>query len=530
MKSDLLKSITVVFLLEVIAVLGVTSIFDMNILFPRADDAADYAQIAQQITNGKGFTSRTMNLPGIAYLHEKNYLYEKDWPSILRFPLPSLIMAGLFFILKDWGLAISMYSCIFYLLSIPAVFLLSKKLFNIKTAIISSIIFTFNVQVFGASCVGMTEPCSTFLLLILIFMLIKSTSNNLFYYLSGITLGLFYLNRYTALIFLIPIIIFIYLSNHKSKYSNILKFFFSFFAVIFPWLLRNYLLCNDPFFSLGAIVGLLGRTRWFPEMFNEPCYISPVMFILMHPKEFIVKWIIQFGHFFEIFPQIGDLYYIFPFFFIGIFLKYNRETDRIKYLFLSLLLIQVLFLNFYVSDPRFYSHFIPLIIIFGTACFLHFFRSLNIRNNFLQRFLMAVFICISVFPYFFRNNPQFYHLFMGKKNELSNRPVSAEISNFEYIKKYVKQGDIIAARGSACTLLLTDCKIISIPSSPELIEPIEKKYGISIVGIYLAKDGWYREEGDIWEKIFRSKKDEIIGYKLKKVFETGELFYLKNDG
>jgi len=59
-------------------------------------DTFDYAQIARQLVEGRGFTTKQINFfPYLAALRHLGPL-APPWPSLFRFPLPSLMIAFFF--------------------------------------------------------------------------------------------------------------------------------------------------------------------------------------------------------------------------------------------------------------------------------------------------------------------------------------------------------------------------------------------------------------------------------------------------
>lgn len=120
------------------------------------------------------------------------------------------------------------------------IYILAQVIFNnFFVSCLSSLIASVHLGYVFFSGILMSE--SLFLLLFLLF-LILFFKNKFFY--SGLTLGFASLFRPVGLyLIIISVIIILFKKiNLKLKLNNILKFFISWLLVIFPWLLRNYLL------------------------------------------------------------------------------------------------------------------------------------------------------------------------------------------------------------------------------------------------------------------------------------------------
>ncbi|MCS7002449.1 MAG: hypothetical protein NZ518_06340, partial [Dehalococcoidia bacterium] len=128
-------------------------------------DAEDYAQMGRQIASGAGFTSLFMPLNGLAWLQQQGKSLEPPWPNISRFPLPPLVMAGLFRIFGPNDYAAAGYSLIGYLAAAPFAFLIGRRVGGMTLGLLAGALCLAHPDALQLSFSGLTEPVTTAILL-----------------------------------------------------------------------------------------------------------------------------------------------------------------------------------------------------------------------------------------------------------------------------------------------------------------------------------------------------------------------------
>src|SRR5262249_41665743 len=99
----------------------------------------DFAQLGRNLSSGHGFS--TYFLRPLALTHGNNPLRQ---PDLVHGPLYPLVLAIAFGILGATDNVVAHVSTFFYLLTIPAIYLLGRKLFNPTVGLAATLIFTFN--------------------------------------------------------------------------------------------------------------------------------------------------------------------------------------------------------------------------------------------------------------------------------------------------------------------------------------------------------------------------------------------------
>lgn len=131
------------------------------------------------------------------------------------------------------------------------VYLVSKELFNKKIALIALIFYSFFLETAFVSVMLLSENLYWLLLLSLVYALIKIKKNgNRLEVLAGIILGLLILTRPTAIIFILPIIVWLLFRNLNLKSIGRVVLLILFLLItLLPWNVRNYKIYNQFVFS-----------------------------------------------------------------------------------------------------------------------------------------------------------------------------------------------------------------------------------------------------------------------------------------
>jgi len=182
-------------------------------------------------------------------------------PTVFVMPLYPLFLAT-FFKIFGYGIlglqAVRVVQAIISCASILIVFLISKKLFNLKTAYIAAIFYAFYIPNIVTVGYFLTETLFSFLLIYIIYLsLVFVESPGKFKF---AVLGLLYtvavLCRPTIALF--PVLLLIYCLLRKVKYTDLIASFMTFSLVFIlimtPWWIRNYKEYGE-FISLSAASG-----------------------------------------------------------------------------------------------------------------------------------------------------------------------------------------------------------------------------------------------------------------------------------
>lgn len=155
----------------------------------------------------------------------------------------------LFFIIQNFSLrilgentiALRLPSAMFGIVSVYLIILITKKLFDKKTAIIAGALSSTNVYLIWISRIGLQESTLLFFFLLAIYFFLKSIEDERFFILCGACIGLSWLTKYTAFI-LAPIFLTYLIIFNREYFRN--KFFWAgtilALAIFSPVILYNY--------------------------------------------------------------------------------------------------------------------------------------------------------------------------------------------------------------------------------------------------------------------------------------------------
>jgi len=158
--------------------------------------------------------------------------YDVNWP-----PVYPLFLAAISFLFGNSYLILGITQAFISALTCFLIYLIAKNIFNNKVGLISLIISCFYIDMIWYAGVLMAETLGLFLLLTVVYLILKEKS----YITTGILFGLTCLTKGVFLIALPGIIIWIWIkSNKKTVLLKIFKFTIFTFLTILPWIIRNY--------------------------------------------------------------------------------------------------------------------------------------------------------------------------------------------------------------------------------------------------------------------------------------------------
>lgn len=180
-----------------------------------------------------------------------HFIYHRvDEPTVFIMPGLSFVIA---FFVEIFGkydgiAAFRIFQALLQCMSMYLIFLIGRKIFNNKVALIACIIDLLYVTEYYVTTIVLTEVIFKFLLLLLIYISIYAIEKKkvCYYIAGGIVWGLACLVRPTIAIF--PVIILIMWIREKYSFKDIVKFTLIttlvFSIVMSPWWIRNYYVFN----------------------------------------------------------------------------------------------------------------------------------------------------------------------------------------------------------------------------------------------------------------------------------------------
>ena len=170
-------------------------------IFP---DAIDYAQMGAELREGHGFATRQIFPMQAPWLQANGYLQNAYWPNLHRFPLPTMAHAAAQWIFTNPVTAAIVQGGLWYLLSLPLVFLLARRCMRLPGALLCTLFAAGEPHLFENSYMGMGEPLATLILLGAVYVALCGPTRPVAWILLGLLCGLAYLAR-TNFVYLTPL-------------------------------------------------------------------------------------------------------------------------------------------------------------------------------------------------------------------------------------------------------------------------------------------------------------------------------------
>lgn len=203
------------------------------------DEYAHFLQ-AQSLSSGKGFTTPILEhlWRGISFPVETSY----------RPPLYSFLLS-ISFLLSGVGIFPAQLVSVFFgaFLPLPA-FLIARRLFNTRAALITLLMVAFNPFLLNRSVAIVPRVVVSFFILSFIYYVLKGKK---FWPYIALSASLAYLTHYTALWFILAMAIYLLLKEGRKLFVA-REWWFSillFSVILSPWLVRNLIIFGSPFHS-----------------------------------------------------------------------------------------------------------------------------------------------------------------------------------------------------------------------------------------------------------------------------------------
>ncbi len=220
-------------------------------------DSAHYADTAENLLQGSGFTLDFLDQYFVKF---NSVSHPLEWD----YPMMSIIIAPFIYFLGKTAFATKLPTMIIGTILFPIlVYYLGKEFFDRKIGVLSAVSVLFYAQTFTLSFNGQRDMPFAFFLLTGIYFFYKGLKddNTKYFYLMGLFLGLSYLIRPSTLI-IFPTVFLIYYLVKKKIELNIIKGMLLGVLIMSPWLLRNFLIFGDPFFTANYYTNWI--FGWFP--------------------------------------------------------------------------------------------------------------------------------------------------------------------------------------------------------------------------------------------------------------------------
>ncbi len=403
-------------------------------------EAMDMAQLARNISHGKGFTTYVVRPLSLWQLktyrddHDQRFM---EHPDLVNPPLYPLVLAGLFKLLPDsvfdfkvakdqvytperWVIVPFNQLCL--LLGLLLVYFWARQLFDSRVAVTAGLLLLFSDTLWAYSISGLPTNLLMLLFLLAMYCLFRADrrlnppavaegeqpaarppldgTSILLILASAVLMGLCFLTRYMSALLLLPMIVYAarVVSGRRAGMWAII-YTLVFVAVITPWLMRNYRVSKS---LLGvAKYEYVGGEAMQREYHPEPNGFSlraTVARMLTGTRKHLTGSL----------KNIGSDFFIF-FFAVGVLYGFRRpDTARLRRVILVGLVCAIIGMGFLATTGEMPESeingwnllvlFLPLVAVYGTAFFYLMLDRIPFRVRLTRAAAIGVFAALNVAP------------------------------------------------------------------------------------------------------------------------------------
>jgi 4-amino-4-deoxy-L-arabinose transferase-like glycosyltransferase len=385
----------------------------------RSREAMDMAQLARNISQGKGFTTDVIR--PFSLWHMKNYAPDRlprlmDHPDIYNPPLYPLALAGIFKILPEAMLGFDSTGRIYLperwvilpfnqlclLLTLLMVYLWAKRVFDKRVAVTAAVILLLSDTLWAYSISGLPTVFLMLLLMIALYLAYRaderlnpaatetagSTEESAaavkkmdgataaLLLASAVVMGLCFLTRHVSAFLMVPMVMYVgAITRGRAGKMWMLLYVAVFLAVIAPWLVRNYQVS-------GSVLGIArydirqGAAPFVGDVMHRS--IKPDMEGQMNIRGIFGKLLRGVhGGLVQQTRSMSSDYLVF-FFGVGLMYRFRRpQTVRLRGTIVGGILVAALVFGLIVlpsdgtglSGSNLFVLFLPIIAVYGVAFF-----------------------------------------------------------------------------------------------------------------------------------------------------------------
>jgi 4-amino-4-deoxy-L-arabinose transferase-like glycosyltransferase len=341
------------------------------------ESAMEIAQLSRNIAGGKGYTTNVIR--PLALKFHKDIATMPDMTTPPLYPVVQAV-----FMARDASdkKAVST-SALFYLLTIPVLYLLARGMFNQNAAILAVVAYTLSVGMVASALSGLPLTMATFLLTWFLYACyrfaqtampanedepVDTRSLTKWGVLAGLLLSACYLTDYALLWVCIPALFFVWRNGGKAHRAAFLGFLVAFLVPTLAWMIRNYNVTGHAVYGLRALELGVG-TKDYPGTSLYRGLTAPgILEILQGDKAILFrKALASANYLFNSLPNLGQPW-LAPFFIVGLFYSFRRTgVNAVRRLLLWSMLFAVVGSCTLLGSGVSLSSFIPVVLAFGAA-------------------------------------------------------------------------------------------------------------------------------------------------------------------
>ncbi len=250
------------------------------------------------------------------------------------------------------------------------VYLIGKKIFDKKVALIASFVLAFNALFFFLGFRLYSSIPATFFILFAYYLILKRGFINSV--LAGFLAGFAMLIRYPVAVLLVPLSLKLGWDVIKRRTKSIRRFFgfnLTAFAMLGVYLYYNYIKFGDAFISLKAGLSSISTNHGVPILITQYDWFY-IVFLFLFFNFLLVFFVSGLYHFFKKMNEKKLFFVLIPMLIFGgflqLFVSMREERYTTPILFAICLIIGLGFVNFKFKKARYVLLALYLIVSFST--------------------------------------------------------------------------------------------------------------------------------------------------------------------
>ncbi len=410
----------------------------------RHPEAMDAAQVARNVAEGRGFTTRYIRPLSMALIMEhrsdRDPLLREEHPDLANAPLYPLVLAGFMKIpgLFDYTIesgreavlrrhqpefVITLINQMFFFLALLLVWRLARRLFDSRVALITVLVLLGSDLLWSFSSSGLPTMLALLLATVLANLLHDLDAGSLrekprgtgatvaLAAFAGVVCALLAMTRYSLGALIVPVLIYLAAAFPRRRVLLPLAAGVCFLAACSPWLIRNGQLCGNPFGVAGY--DLFKETSHFTGDWLDRSLdpdVSRVSAEDLGRKVFVgAADLLQ-----EDLPRLGGSW-VAAFFLVGLFVPFvHRLRSRLRWFtvgaLVALAVAQVLSRTHRSEEGLLHAENLvvilsPLALMFGSALLVQLIDSVEFPTQAWRRYVAGGAVLVFALPLLVRLGP-----------------------------------------------------------------------------------------------------------------------------
>lgn len=450
----------------------------------------DLAQIGREVSRGRGLTTKFIRPAALRFNSDLLHFPELTYP-----PLYPLILGVAIKYLGDRDLTLVLVSAFFFFATVPLLWSMTVRFAGRPVAALVILLYTINPISLRYSVNGGPVTFSAFLALGFLFFLFRSENEGgLWFLAAGLAAGLAYLTRYGYGLWVIPGGVLLWLNPRPGRGRRLGLFLAGFFLPLIPWLIRNWVVAGNPFFTLQGFkpamftAGAPGHLLW-RGFSADSLQVPRRLFFIVR------KFLISFREsYLNILLLTGNFAGVFTI--TAVFHRFRRRgLDNFKYCLYLMIILEAVYFSLFRPTWNGRAAFLPGAVLVAGVFLADLLRKRSRRARML---LLGFFLLLCLIP-------------VSDKFSRGRIPRGGfyNLDNIRAVSRCLPPGDLLVSDIPWACAWYGDLPCLWLPYRVGDYEEIKIYHdpptaGFYLTGFYFSEFYHSRERVSGWEKVYKT--------------------------